>query len=295
MAFIKFNDSETLVQASVIPMSDTIVRIETETEPNLSGFVLYLDEEMLHPMSNDEYMGYTTLYNRYPGAYELSNDGSVWEEDEVTTYIPTITFLTMGGTIKGTIEQTVSNYEDLEIPTPEDSETYEFVEWVPEIPKSGEIKGDQTFTAIFEYIFTLQEVKNEKISEVTSAHNAVIQNGVDVQLSDGTAEHFALTDRDQTYLMGLQTQVLSGVEQIPWHPSDTSAQCKYYSNADMTIITTTAMQFVTYHVTYLRALTIYINSLQTKEEVTAITYGSEIPEEHVSEPLKDMMLAMTNA
>lgn len=295
MAFIKFNNSETLVQASVIPVTNTIVRIETETEANLSGFILYLDEEMNYPMSNDEYMGYTTLYNKYQGAYELSNDGSIWEEEVPEPYIPTVTFLTMGGTIKGTTEQTVSNYEDLEIPTPEDSDTYEFVEWVPEIPESGEIVSDQTFTAIFEYVETLKEVKELKVSEVTAAHNAVVQNGVDVQLSNGKTEHFTLTERDQTYLMGLQTQVMAGMEQIPWHPSDTTEQCKYYSNADMASITTTALQFITYHVTYLRALTIYINSLQTKEEVTAITYGSEIPEEHTSEPLKDMMLAMTNA
>lgn len=151
MAFIKFNNSETLVQASVIPVTNTIVRIETGTDPNLSGFVLYLDEEMNYPMSNDEYMGYTTLYNKYPGAYELSNDGSVWEEDPVPEpYIPTVTFIVNNGVIDGEEKQTVSNFEDLVIPTVITENGYEFKGWEPEIPLEGEIKWDTTFYAVVE-------------------------------------------------------------------------------------------------------------------------------------------------
>ena len=148
MAFIKFNNSDTLVQASVIPVTNSIVKIETETEPNLSGFVLYLDEEMNYPMSNDEYMGYTTLYNKYPGAYELSNDGSVWEEPD--PYIPTVTFVATNGVIDGEEKQTISNFEDLVIPTVITENGYEFKEWEPEIPLEGEIKWDTTFYAVVE-------------------------------------------------------------------------------------------------------------------------------------------------
>lgn len=142
MAFIKFNDCETLVQASVIPVSDTVVRIETETEPNLSGFILYLDEHMSYPMSNDEYKGYTTLYRQYTGAYELSNDGSVWEEP--ASYIPTVTFRS----INGTTEQKVSNYKDVVAPNIILKDGFEFKGWEPELPKEGEIKEDITFYAV---------------------------------------------------------------------------------------------------------------------------------------------------
>lgn len=150
MAFIKFNNSETLVQASVIPVTNTIVRIETDTEPNLSGFVLYLDEEMNYPMSNDEYMGYTTLYNKYTGAYELSNDGSVWEEDVPEPYIPTVTFETHIGTLNGQLEQKVSNFKDLTIPTVNVENGYKFKGWSQEIPSEGEINSDTTFYAVVE-------------------------------------------------------------------------------------------------------------------------------------------------
>lgn len=142
------------------------------------------------------------------------------------------------------------------------------------------------------YIPTLDEVKAQKVQEMNDAQQSLIQNGVDVTLSDGTVEHFTLTDHDQTSLVGLQTQVAMGEEQIPWHTSDQSEHCKYYSNADMTLIVTAAMGFVTYHVTYFRDLRIYINSMLDKESVEAVEYGVYIPQEYQSEVLKDLYTSM---
>ena len=60
----------------------------------------------------------------------------------------------------------------------------------------------------------------------------------------------------------------------------------------MKIITDMATIFVTFEVTWFRDLRIYINSLQTKEEVEAIEYNIIIPEEYQSEVLKDLLKAM---
>lgn len=139
------------------------------------------------------------------------------------------------------------------------------------------------------YVPTLEEVQEAKVAEMNAAQQAVIQQGIDVQLSGGS-EHFTLTDHDQASLMGLQTQVAAGLEQIPWHTSDETEHCKFYSNADMALITTAAMSWVTWHVTYFRDLRIYIRSLHTKEEVEAITYGMDIPEQYQSDVLKALIL-----
>ena len=139
------------------------------------------------------------------------------------------------------------------------------------------------------YVPTLEEVQEAKVAEMNAAQQAVIQQGIDVQLSGGS-EHFTLTDHDQASLMGLQTQVAAGLEQIPWHTSDETEHCKFYSNADMALITTAAMSWVTWHVTYFRDLRIYIRSLQTKEEVEAITYGMDIPEQYQSDVLKALII-----
>lgn len=145
------------------------------------------------------------------------------------------------------------------------------------------------------YVPTLEEVQEGKVQEMNTAQQTAIRQGIDVTLTDGTVEHFTLTDHDQTSLMGLQSQAAQGVEMIPWHTSDEAEHCKFYSNADMALITAAAMSYVTWHVTYFRDLRIYIRSLQTKEEVEAVTYGMDIPAEYQSAPLKAMIAVQTEA
>lgn len=142
------------------------------------------------------------------------------------------------------------------------------------------------------YVPTLEETQEMKIAEMNTVQQSVIQAGIDVELSSGV-EHFTLTDHDQTSLMGLQSQVAVGEENIPWHTSNEAEHCKFYSNADMQLIITAAMSYVTWHVTYFRDLRIYIRSLQSKEVVEAVTYGINIPEEYMSEPLKAMIAAQS--
>lgn len=136
---------------------------------------------------------------------------------------------------------------------------------------------------------TLDEVKEAKVAEMNKTQQDAIQSGVDVTLSDGSTEHFSLTERDQTSLVGLQAQVAIGAENIPWHTSDEDEHCKFYSNADMAKITSSALSYVTWHVTYFRDLRIFIRSLESKEEVEQVTYGMNIPEAYQSEPLKAML------
>lgn len=138
---------------------------------------------------------------------------------------------------------------------------------------------------------TLEELQEQKIREMNNAQQQSIKKGTDVTLADGTVEHFTLKDQDQTSLMGLQSQVAAGIEQIPWHNSDESEHCRFYSNADMQLIIAAAMQHVTWHVTYYRDLRIYIRSLLAREDIEAVFYGMQIPETYQSEPLKAMIAA----
>ena len=84
-------------------------------------------------------------------------------------------------------------------------------------------------------------------------------------------------------------QVMAREENIPWHTSDEDKHCKFYSNEDMARITSKAMGYVTWHVTYFRDLRIYIRSLKNKEEVERVVYGMDIPVNYQSEPLKAML------
>lgn len=161
-----------------------------------------------------------------------------------------------------------------------------------QLSNDGSVYEPTSYPELEPYEPTLDELKEAKISEMNAEQQKVIRDGIDVELSSGLMEHFTLTEHDQTSLTGLQTKVLTGEENIPWHTSDETEHCKFYSNADMALITNAALAHVAYHVTWFRDLRIYIRSMNTKEEVKAVTYNTVIPEEYRSEPLKAMVSAL---
>lgn len=276
-----FGEEETyLVNFAVL--RDHLVQI-TGAPVKRNGFYL----SRVSRDDNWDYTGYTTIYREVDGGAQFSDDGSVYVEP-----IPTVTFLAgTGGSIEGETSQSASDYAGLAVPVPVPDENYTFSGWEPEIPASGEIDGDKRYQAVFLYVPPLEEVQENKIAEINAMQQAVIAAGVNVTLTDGTVEHFTLTDHDQTSLMGLQSQVMAGEQMIPWHTSDEAEHCKFYSNADMALITAAALAYVTWHVTYFRDLRIYIRSLADKEAVAAVAYGMDIPEEYQSAPLKAMIAA----
>lgn len=294
MAYIKFKDKEIPVRGTVKIVADNLIRIESNEEPNESGFFLYLDRDMRIPMSKEEYENYTTLYRQGEGWYELSNDGTVYVEPLPPVPVIKFTINSDQGTLVGLAEQEVERYEDIQVPVVEAAENYEFKGWNPEVLTEGEIASDISYSAVMEYIPTIEDLRVEKIKEVESCKEAIISLGFDVTLADGTVEHFNLSNEDQLYLTALNTLVLAGTDPIPWHVSDETVACKNYSNSDMGLIVHTALGIITYHITYLKDIERYINSITSKEEMNEVTYGMMIPEEFQSQPLKDMM-AQLNA
>ena len=289
MGYVRFKSNPEVFQMHVKVIGDNMFQLYPPI-PNVdvtAGFEM-LTKEVNGKVYGD-YLKYRTVYKKEEdGSIILSNDGCVWLEPVIV-----VKFATNGnGQLVGETEQTVKTYEELIVPTVLPNENYEFVGWNPEIPKTGKVESNMTFTAQMEYVPTLEEIQSQKVSEMNDAQQVTIQQGMDIQLSDGHTEHFTLTDHDQTSLMGLQTLVAQGVESIPWHTSDQAEHCKYYSNADMAIITTKALQFVTYHVTYFRDLRIYIRALTDKEKVKTINYGMLIPVEYQSEVLKDYIRSL---
>ena len=291
MAYLKFLHSNNILKCKVKPNTENVITLlfDKNIVVDTNGFHLYLDEKCEHDIGGNSYENYRTIYRndeetaKYNG-YQLSNDGSVYEKP-----IPTVTFVAgNGGVIGGDTSQSVKDYSEAVVPTPIADKNYVFDKWSPEIPSSGEVTNDETYTAVFTYVPTLEEVQNAKIAEMNEAQQIAIKAGINITLSDGTEEHFTLTDHDQTSLMGLQTKVVAGDEKIPWHDSDVTTGCKYYSNADMAIITEKAMAFVTWQVTYFINLRVYILALSTKEEVEKVEYGMYIPEEYQDEVMRDL-------
>ena len=129
---------------------------------------------------------------------------------------------------------------------------------------------------------TLEYVRTTKINQISKICRITIENGFDLELR-GETHHFSLDTQDQLNLISLsamaQTQSL-----IPYHAD--GEMCIFYTAEEMNEIVETATAFKVYHTTYYNALKGYINALDTIEDITAIEYGTPIPEEYKSDVLK---------
>lgn len=122
-------------------------------------------------------------------------------------------------------------------------------------------------------------IRQSKLNEMSYACRQAIESGIDLQIQ-GENRHFSLTTQDQLNLMTLSA---TG-EGAPYHAD--GQECTFYSAEELQQLMAAANKHKTYHTTYYNSLKNYINSLQTIEEIAAITYGIEIPDEYKSEVLK---------
>lgn len=149
--YIRFLNSNAPVECVVVPNGNIVtLQFADNVVVNTSGFRAYLDAECTLDVSGDSYIGFTTIYRndeetaKYNG-YQLSNDGSIW----IRPLYETAFIAGSGGSLKGKTTQKVYNYEDLVVPVPVAESDYDFSHWNPEVPVSGVIEGNKTYTAIF--------------------------------------------------------------------------------------------------------------------------------------------------
>lgn len=159
-----------------------------------------------------------------------------------------------------------------------DVEEYEIPE--PEIIEPEEIPVDPVEQTTLEYVV------NQKVKQMSNyCHNA-ITNGFDIELSGGVM-HFSCTTQDQLNLITLANMASSGaMELYPYHADN--QPCTYFTAEEITAIVTAMQMLIAKETTYYNSLKSYINGLETKEEVAAVYYGCEIPEEYQSVVYKDL-------
>ena len=144
---------------------------------------------------------------------------------------------------------------------------------------------EETPVEVYEDTTTIDFIRTSKINEMSYACNQAIENGFDVEIAGETC-HFSLTIQDQLNLITLSSMAAQGIDQIPYHAD--GELCKFYTAAEINAIVNQATIFKTYHTTYFNALKAYINSLETIEEIGAITYGIELPEEFKTDVLRSL-------
>lgn len=118
-----------------------------------------------------------------------------------------------------------------------------------------------------------------KLEEISVSCSATINNGTQVQLSDGTTKQFSYTIEDQSNISEMFVAVMVGATEYPYHAD--GEDCVIYSAQDIIAIYSTLTGFKTAQTTYHNQLKAYIQSLDNAQDVMAVQYGQELTGEYL--------------
>lgn len=126
---------------------------------------------------------------------------------------------------------------------------------------------------------TLEQRRADKEAQLSAACNAAIVAGLDIQLPGGTTEHFDYSERDQINIKEMFDAVLMGATMYPYQSENGS--CRTYTAEEIVTIYPTLAGNKTSQLTYYHQLKDYIASLETAEEIEAVTYGQPLTSEYL--------------
>lgn len=118
-----------------------------------------------------------------------------------------------------------------------------------------------------------------KKNELRTICNNLIESGVDVQTSHSgeETEHFSLDNYDQANITNMFYSVLAGVDEYPYHAD--GKECTTYTKKDIVAIYVAAQTAITYHTTYNNMLHALVERTNDVDDLAAITYGMELPDD----------------
>lgn len=120
------------------------------------------------------------------------------------------------------------------------------------------------------------------INNFNEACTEVIYAGVDVETEFGT-EHFSATDEDQRNIKDIFDIAIMSGKGFAYHADGTP--CKIYSYEDIIKIYMAIKSLVLYQTTYCNALNTYARKLVYKNQMAALEYGQEIPDEEIAKEM----------
>lgn len=126
-----------------------------------------------------------------------------------------------------------------------------------------------------EYTQTLDEVKTEKINELSAICKNKIESGVTIQI-DGVDETFSygIESGDQGNIDDIFSLAVSTNLPQPYHCDGGS--CKLYTAQQITELYVAVKVLKAKETTYFNQMKQYINSLNDTNIIKAITYGDEL-------------------
>ena len=123
----------------------------------------------------------------------------------------------------------------------------------------------------------LEEIRADKLAELSASCNAAITAGMDVETTQGT-EHFSLQETDQINLTTALSAVQSGAAGYPYHAD--GQLCRLFTAAEIQAIAAASVKHKLYHTTLCNHLLTWARRAATKEALSGITYSADgLPED----------------
>ena len=117
----------------------------------------------------------------------------------------------------------------------------------------------------------LDEIRADKLAELSASCNAAITAGMDVETTQGT-EHFSLQETDQITLTPALSAVQVGASGYPYHAD--GQLCPLFTSAEIQAIAAASVKHKLYHTTLCNHLLIWARRAETAEELDGITYSA---------------------
>lgn len=118
----------------------------------------------------------------------------------------------------------------------------------------------------------LDEIRADKLAELSASCNAAITAGMDVETTQGT-EHFSLQETDQINLTTALSAVQSGASGYPYHAD--GQLCRLFTAAEIQAIAAASVRHKLYHTTLCNHLLTWARRAETREELSGITYSAD--------------------
>lgn len=118
-----------------------------------------------------------------------------------------------------------------------------------------------------------------KLEEISRSCRETINNGAQVQLSDGTSKQFSYALEDQSNISEMFTAIMVGATSYPYHAD--GEDCVIYSAQDIITIYSTLTALKTVQTTYHNQLKKYVESLGDAQEIASVKYGQELTGEYL--------------
>lgn len=141
---------------------------------------------------------------------------------------------------------------------------------------------EQINPTVNEEQMSIDELRAKHLSELDTACNEAIINGMDVETSKGK-QHFSYKDEDQRNLKTLFDTAMATQMDVPYHAD--GCECMLYSWRELVQIYVALQTNLLYHTTYINALHSLVRGLNSKEQIKAVTYGQTV-EGEIAESMK---------